>query len=553
MNFFLILRMDGGVLFSPFAEGDKPNEQGGALYPALPLSVLQDILRHLRPGREQKAEILEKLSRMPSWMTAKFTWEEVKEHTPVEEGGKDREFGRRVRGRQLTDNDLNRLARELGVSEDWVWRQADNLVRLRQGEWLPAVQRVSSGWRCERCGETEVEEWPSIYGPAVTCPSCAALGPATSLGVLYRDHSSWAERPSTLSADYLFNAHWVLTPAQELASAEVLQFVTRAEEQKGLLWAACGAGKTEVCFPAIDWALRHAIPVLFAAPRQDVVHDVAPRLQKDFRGLEIQILSGRSPHKFTPGPLVLATTHQILRFYQAFGLIFIDEIDAFPYAGSDVLAWGVQQALAPGGKILHLTATPSLDYLQQIRKEQGRLIRLPARHHRKPVPVPKWERMSFSSEVTKCPEDLLLRLREMAGLGTVLVFVPKIAWVASWVRILRRCLPHFTIGGSYSADPERQVKIEDLLQGKYRIFVSTSILERGVTIPGAQVVVLAADHPIFDERALVQMAGRVGRSADQPDGRILFLAGKETRSLKTARIWIEEQNTFARSLGLIDE
>src|SRR5680860_900206 len=81
---------------------------------------------------------------------------------------------------------------------------------------------------------------------------------------------------------------------------------------------------------------------------------------------------------------------------------------------------------------------------------------------------------------------------------------------------------------------------------------SQNILECGITLPGIQVVVLGADHPVFDERALVQMAGRVGRTRESPEGRVVFISKQRTPDMKTAVLWIEEQNKLALELGLIN-
>lgn len=550
MKFFLLLKQGGEIRFSPFSEADKPEEREMVLKPALPFSTLIEVCRQLPSERRTMEGILKVLRRMPFLLSIKFSWEETLDSFRTIEDSLELALSHRIRGRQLTESDLKHLAQEMNTSEEKVWRYAENQVRQGLGEWRTAITKDGGSWSCQRCGENEVEEWPSIYGQAATCRSCSSLGRITSLEVVYRDYRTLND--FTLGNQYSFNPHWLLTPAQVRASQEVLQFVTNTRINKGMVWAACGAGKTEVCFPAIDWALRKEIPVLFAAPRMDVVHDVAPRLIRDFKGLEVQVLSSGVPHKFSPGSLVLATTHQILRFYHAFGLIFLDEMDAFPYAGNEILAFGLKQALAPGGKILYLTATPSKDYLKEIELGNIQLIRLPARHHRRPIPVPEWVKIDVTQNMMKGPEDFLKRLESLAHSGPVLIFVPKISWVRPWVELIRRCLPYFSCDGSYSSDPERARKINELRQGKFNFFIATTILERGVTISGAQVVVLAADHPVFDERVLIQMAGRAGRSASIPEGQVLFLAAQETRSIKTARRQIEEQNNLAVSLGLID-
>lgn len=525
---------------------------------AFPLGFLWDVLKSLRPGSPHTADrqtlsrdILQAVS-AASEREAAARGDRGPEWDPLvcAPSGVDekscRDFGLRVGGRQLLGGDLNHVAGEMAVSPEQVWRWADHRVRKKLAGWFPAVSRQGGKWLCRRCGG-EAKEWPGHWGPAATCPGCAALGAATSLEVLYRDYGSLT---GNAPANYDFAPRWPLTAAQSAAAGEVLRFVDRAGEKEALVWAACGAGKTEMCFPAVDWALRRRIPVLFAAPRQDVVHDVAPRLRRDFPGLPVRVLSGSVSRHYEPGVLVLATTHQILRFYRAFGLVFLDEMDAFPYAGSRMLARGVRQALQPEGKLLWLSATPSRDVLARAEKGSIPLIRLPARHHGKPLPVPYWERQSFDAG-GGCPATLCEKLKDLAQLGPVLIFVPKISWVATVLADVRLRLPHFVCEGSYSADPGRREKIEGLRQGRYRLFVTTSILERGVTLPGVQVAVLAADHPVFDERALVQMAGRAGRTKDCPDGRVIFFAEREAASLKKARRWIEEQNRLARKEGLL--
>ncbi|KLU59235.1 UvrABC system protein B [Peptococcaceae bacterium CEB3] len=560
MRFFLILNRDGEIRLSPFAEADSPSEQGLVLSQPFPLGFLRDVLKSLGPGSphgidretlgrdilravragsEREAAAGTRGELLPEWGPAACPPKDADEESY-------RDFCQRVSGRQLLGGDLNRVAREMAVSPEQVWRWADRRVRKSLAGWFPAVSRREGKWLCRRCGE-EAKEWPGQYGPAATCPECAALGAATSLEVLYRDYGSLS---GNAPANCDFAPRWPLTAAQSAAAEEVLRFVERDGEKEALVWAACGAGKTEMCFPAVAWALSRTIPVLFAAPRQDVVHDVAPRLRRDFPGLPVQVLSGSVSRHYEPGVLVLATTHQILRFYRAFGLVFLDEMDAFPYAGNRMLAWGVRQAMRPEGKLLWLSATPSRDVLAGAKKGSIPLIRLPARHHGQPLPVPHWERLSLDGR-GGCPATLCEKLRDLARLGPVLVFVPKISWVAAVLAAIRRCLPDLAGEGSYSADPRRREKIEGLRQGRYRFFVTTSILERGVTLPGVQVAVLAADHPVFDERALVQMAGRAGRTKDCPDGQVVFFAERETACLKKARRWIEEQNRFAREEGLL--
>ena len=57
--------------------------------------------------------------------------------------------------------------------------------------------------------------------------------------------------------------------------------------------------------------------------------------------------------------------------------------------------------------------------------------------------------------------------------------------------------------------------------GEIQYLMTTTILERGVTFPGIDVLILGADDKVFSENALVQIAGRVGRSVTRPYGLVL--------------------------------
>ena len=52
--------------------------------------------------------------------------------------------------------------------------------------------------------------------------------------------------------------------------------------------------------------------------------------------------------------------------------------------------------------------------------------------------------------------------------------------------------------------------------------VTTSVLERGITVPKADVIVLYAHDDLYDARTLIQMAGRSGRAASHPIGSVYF-------------------------------
>lgn len=76
----------------------------------------------------------------------------------------------------------------------------------------------------------------------------------------------------------------------------------------------------------------------------------------------------------------------------------------------------------------------------------------------------------------------------------------------------------------HAADPERKEKVLKLRNKEVPGLLTTTILERGITISNVQVAVIGgAESLIFTANALIQIAGRVGRDVQFPDGgEVLF-------------------------------
>ncbi|WP_374955074.1 helicase-related protein [Paenibacillus sp. PCH8] len=133
----------------------------------------------------------------------------------------------------------------------------------------------------------------------------------------------------------------------------------------------------------------------------------------------------------------------------------------------------------------------------------------------------------------------------------VFVFVTRIAQIEAFVHLMRRTFPGIHIEGTSSQDPDRAGKVTAFRERTIRLLVTTTILERGVTIPRSDVFILDADNGLFDEASLVQMAGRAGRSMDDPTGRVVFASSRRTHSQVKAVAQIRKMNTIARRKGYL--
>ncbi|QGG47476.1 DEAD/DEAH box helicase family protein [Heliorestis convoluta] len=270
-----------------------------------------------------------------------------------------------------------------------------------------------------------LEKWeekvmPYLFGGTVAPSSPNFLGKtAPDNGSTSRGYPAWPVLP------------FPLTEAQEEAGEDLLLWLAKKEQKEAIVWAACGAGKTEVAFAAIARLLQQGGRVLFAVPRRDVVLELEPRIQKAFPGVSIVTLYGGSTGKYDQAQLVIATTHQVIRFYRAFDLVVLDEVDAFPYQGSEMLYHAVMRSKKKEGRIVFMTATPDKKMKEKIKKKDLALVTIPARHHGHPVPEPKMiiqKEWRWKREQLIFPEKLLRFLhRSVEGdLAQVFIFVPSI-------------------------------------------------------------------------------------------------------------------------------
>ena len=86
------------------------------------------------------------------------------------------------------------------------------------------------------------------------------------------------------------------------------------------------------------------------------------------------------------GDIVMLTTHQLFRYYNYFDLVIMDEIDAFPYKGNEVLKSFFERACKKNYVLM--SATPSKETIKQFQCKGFAILELFSRFHNNPLPVP---------------------------------------------------------------------------------------------------------------------------------------------------------------------
>lgn len=409
---------------------------------------------------------------------------------------------------------------------------------------LPTMEVATRTVRCLRCNTVSPKDEAALPNGQYYCHYCIQLGRVSTLDQFYHvaEPNQFSPQPSPLSWD------GQLSPLQAKVATRVCQGM--AAHQRQLLWAVTGAGKTEMIFPGLAAALTRGERVAVASPRVDVIIELFPRLQRAFENAPIALLHGQQEEPYHYRQLTLCTTHQLLRFYHAFDNLVVDEVDAFPYAANEALLFATSQAIKADGGLLLMTATPGKTLLRQVHRGKLRVSYLPLRYHGHPLPliteilVTGWQKKVVGGHLPRVVSNQV-RSWQQAG-RQFLFFVPHVADLQPVAACLSRQCPHLKLRTVHAADPQRLAKVALMRTGQVQALVTTTILERGVTFPGIDVGVLGADDPVFSSSALVQIAGRVGRSAQRPGGKVLFWVDSCCRNVNEAKRQIISLNQRGR-------
>lgn len=319
-----------------------------------------------------------------------------------------------------------------------------------------------------------------------------------------------------------------LTDAQKKASVQLKENALKGIDS--LVYACCGAGKTEICFETITAFLNAGKKIGFAIPRRQVVLEICERLKKAYPRLKvIAVCQGHTD--VDDGDLIVCTMHQLYRYHQTFDLLILDEVDAFPYKNNDMLE-AIALNACKGVKVM-LSATPSRQLLLKAENGQLSIIELFVRPHGHPLIVPRCIVLADFFQLIH-----LLFFMKRHG-GQWLVFVPTIAMAdayGKWLSVFMPC-------SSFTSKTLCKEEILDRFKNhQLTVLFTSTILERGVTFKGVHVAVLQSSHPVFDESSLIQIVGRVGRDPNNPTGHALLYADKKNHAIKRCIYALQKMN-----------
>ena len=316
-----------------------------------------------------------------------------------------------------------------------------------------------------------------------------------------------------------------LTPSQRFASWEIMQNMAQNQPMNRLLQGDVGSGKTTVAAISALNAVKNGYQVAVFAPTEILAQQLADNFSKTLSWADISVgfLSGKVKGKQREniyqnlkngGMDILVGTSAIIQDKVEFsnlGLVIIDEQHRFGVVQRQKILEKSHQKMP---HLLAMTATPIPRSLQltlfgdlsvSILKEKPK--------GRKPVQT------EIISPASRAPMNSKIKT-EISNGRQAFVIVPAISEgsndeiksVETEFKRLKRDFKEFRIlqlHGKMKSEEKEQV-MADFLAKKADILLSTTVIEVGVDIPNASVIVIEnADR--FGLSQLHQLRGRVGR------------------------------------------
>jgi ATP-dependent DNA helicase RecG len=326
-----------------------------------------------------------------------------------------------------------------------------------------------------------------------------------------------------------------LTRAQQHVWREISHDLKRAMPMQRLLQGDVGSGKTIVAALAALQAIESGRQVALMAPTEILAEQHYRKLAEwlDGSGVAIAWLSGGMPAKARRASLAAIASGDAA-FAIGTHALFEDEV-AVPRLGLAIIdeqhRFGVAQRLKLRGKAagdahqLMMSATPiprTLAMTFYADLDVSVLDELP------PGRTPVATRLVNN----KRRGEIVERVRRAASVGRQAYWVCPLIEESEKLELqtavalydeLRAAVPEFRVGllhGRMKPD-EKTVVMADFAAGKLQVLVATTVIEVGVDVPNASLMVIEHAER-FGLAQLHQLRGRVGRGATESVCYLLF-------------------------------
>jgi ATP-dependent DNA helicase RecG len=329
---------------------------------------------------------------------------------------------------------------------------------------------------------------------------------------------------------YQKNLPFALTGAQKRVMHEIRKDMCTGRQMNRLLQGDVGSGKTLVALMTMLIALDNGYQACMMAPTEILAEQHLQSIRKFLEGMPIRvelltgIVKGKKRQEILDGLLsgdvqILIGTHAVIEDTVQFahlGTVVIDEQHRFGVAQRAKL-W----AKTEGNTIPHvlvMTATPiprTLAMTLYGDLDVSIIDELPP--GRKPIRTSH----VFDNRMTSLYDGIRRQIHEGRQVYIVFPLIEEsekidLKNLEQGFETLREAFPDFRLSkvhGKMKAK-EKEEEMQKFVSGETQILVATTVIEVGVNVPNASVMVIL-EAQRFGLSQLHQLRGRVGRGADQ--------------------------------------
>jgi len=338
---------------------------------------------------------------------------------------------------------------------------------------------------------------------------------------------------------FLSRLPFKLTKAQEAAVAEIFADLQSPRPMNRLLQGDVGSGKTIVAALAAFVVVENGYQAAFLAPTEILAQQHYQKLIQLFPERKVDLVTSTTSRKKKIKEMleaeIVVGTHALLEEkvkFKKLGLVVIDEQQRFGVAQRAKL---ISKGFSP--EVLVMTATPiprSLALTLYGDLDRSLIAELPP--GRKPV------KTYFVPENKRKDAYEFIRLKVKEG-EQVFIVCPLVeeteetdlkAAKDEAERLRKEVFPEFKVGllhGRLKTEEKEKV-MENFKNGETHILVSTTVIEVGIDVPSATIMVIEHAER-FGLSQLHQLRGRIGRGDQQA---YCFLIGNPQTKEAKARM-----------------
>ena len=327
---------------------------------------------------------------------------------------------------------------------------------------------------------------------------------------------------------YHQNLPFPLTGAQKRVMHEIRQDMCSGRQMNRLLQGDVGSGKTLVALMTMLIALDNGFQACLMAPTEILAEQHLQTIKEFLKDMPVRvelltgIVKGKKRQEILDGLLtgdvqILVGTHAVIEDTVQFaqlGMVVVDEQHRFGVAQRAKL-WS--KSTNPP-HVLVMTATPiprTLAMTLYGDLDVSVIDELPP--GRKPIRTSH----VFDTRMTSLYNGIRQQIHEGRQVYIVFPLIEEsekidLKNLEQGFEVLRQAFPEFRLSKVHGKmkPKDKEEEMQKFVSGETQILVATTVIEVGVNVPNASVMVIL-DAQRFGLSQLHQLRGRVGRGADQ--------------------------------------